>query len=165
MNLNIKTTHRKGLRKVNVLVLFIQINDSSPVFPRQSLPPHYGGDVNVRSEGQCSIYICISMLLMPFTTHICSIFVENSWPWKLFMLKSALVDLTVLLFSNLPEAGSPMRLTVEERMACCACVVVCVSCFWVNERCVSCCQPACQRQAAPVHSRGSSLQLGYIDDE
>lgn len=81
------------------------------------------------------------------------------------MPETSLVDLTNLLYANLHEAGSPMYLTVEEGMACCACVVVYVFSVWVNETCISCCQPACQRQAAPVHSRGSSLQLGYIDDE
>lgn len=34
--------------------------------------------------------------------------------------------LTSLLFTNLPEAGSPVHLTVEERMACCAGVCACV---------------------------------------
>lgn len=42
------------------------------------------------------------------------------------MAETALVDLTNLLFTTLPDAGSPMHLTVEERMACCARVVVCM---------------------------------------
>ena len=70
------------------------------------------------------------------------------------------------LITKLPEAGSPMksvtlRLKKEWRVVPSDCVCH----VFGKMRCVSCCQPACQRQAAPIHNRGSSLQLGYIDDE
>lgn len=53
----------------------------------------------------------------------------------------------------------PWHLAFEERkdgqVVVCMCVCV-FHVFW-NVRCVSRCQPACQKQAAPVHNRGSSL--------
>lgn len=87
---------------------------------------------------------------------------------KLMMGKTSLLDLTFSIHQTTwgRKSHEVRKPCVWRKSGVLCCVTVCVfSCLWENERCVSCCQPACQRQAAPVHSRGSSLQLGYIDDE